>query len=299
MTAKYNIYMLDLNGTAIDAMTDQTLDGGAQIVRGIFDGGVAPTMTHISSVDPNVNCSSKSIGKFLAAIGADPCMGMAIGASDAVILFCAACADLGAVETTGAMKATVNKGMVLPQDFSCSNDSPGSINISIIPLGDGTNSPITTAISQSLAGSPDADEQWYPGPVVLNNVLASGIESCSGQFGINFKGYKEAGQVQNTTGCIESAQPVLSFVSRDVSLFHTYQSGVAISSATKLYLRKAKAHGSRELDATAVHCQFTVNSGMIIARRVAGSPQLVNVDIIPNWDGTNALIVFALAAITV
>ncbi len=294
---EFEIYQIDLDGTAVDAVSDHGIDSGLEIVRVRTDGLPHPKMTHVKTVDPSIDITSGAVHTIMNAIGTDIMKGLAITGAKTAVLYCQQVDNLGTRKANEAMKATVNQGLVIPTNLTASVDQAATVNCQIVPVYDGTNAPIATAISQTLTGSPAADEQFYSGPVYVNNVALDNVQSISIQFGIQIVKKKEGGSKYHVLAYIGNQEPVISVTTTDVEAFDAFKEGVAITAATYAQLVKAEPNGSYYANASVVHPKFTVNDGMIVAQKISGSPQSCEINIIPNKDAANAMIVYAAAAI--
>jgi len=292
-------WMIDIDGNAINGISDHTLTGGGEIVRPRADGQSVPKMAYVNSVDPVAPFETSEIGSLLTTFGADPLAGYPIKTGDSVTLYCQLCDNLGGRLATGALKAVVNMGLVVPVSLSVGVEQVGSIQAQIWTISDGTNAPLVTTPTQALVGTPATDEVFWAGPAKLNNVEVDGVQSISITFGITVKKRKDGGQGAGakyfTMLYIDVCQPVITIVCDDVDLFSTYKEGVAIASSTLVQLAKGSAGGSRA--SGSVHPQITVAAGMIVATGVSGSPQQCTIEIHPVKDGSNPMMAYVLAAL--
>jgi len=299
----YYPWQVNLDATMIDAITEQGLDPGAQVIRRALDGMPYAKMAHVGQVSPVVDFASLAIGDAMGAFGADPCVtGYPIAAGDIVTLYCQKGTNRAgrvAVGSSEHLKVDVNMGLAVPISIAAGNGpDPGGINVQVIPTWDGSNAPLKFTADQALAGTPAPDQAYYAGKVLLNNVECDGVQGITVNFGIGLNVRREKGQVYPTFVTIESCAPVITIVTDNIELASTYSEGVAISAATYVQLRKAVHGGTRVADATAAHPKFTCTAGLIISRKIAGSPQSMVIDILPTFDGTNAIMAYAAAAIT-
>jgi hypothetical protein len=289
--------MVDLNSNPINGMSDQSLDSGADIQRPRVDGQQYPKIGFVNSIDSMVRLESFEIESLLTAIGADPLVGYPIDTADNVTLYCQLAESLGSRSATGALKAVVNRGIVVPMSLNVGVEQPGSIQFEVYAISDGTNAPLVTTPNQSLVGTPAIDQVFWAGPVKLNNTLVEGIQSISITFGIAVRKEKDggtgAGAVYFTEAYIDVSQPIITVVSNDVDLFDTYKEGVDIASSTLVQLAKGIKGGSRA--AGTVHPQITVAQGMICAKTSTGDPQQVSIEIHPTKDSSNSMLAYVLA----
>lgn len=297
----YFPFGVNLDGTAVNGISDHTLNSGGDIQRPKVDGLAVPKFAFVNAVDPRVPFESFEIETLLTAIGANPMVGYPIDTADIVTLYCQLAPKLGARSATGALKADVNMGLVIPVSLNVGVEQPGSIQAEVWAISDGTNAPLVTTPNQALVGTPALDQVFWAGPVRLNNTLVEGVQSISVAFGITVTVRKDggagAGAKYFTHLYIDVGQPIITIVVDDVDLFHTYKEGVDIASSTLVQLAKGVKGGSRA--AGAVHPQLTVAQGMICATTTSGTPQQVSIEIYPTDDGSNPMMAYAVASLDV
>jgi len=290
-------YGVDIDGTMIDGVSEQAIDTGAQELRPDHDGAADGRLVVIAGFDPVINITTMAVNSLLAALGASPLYGKALDVTIPATLFCQAGTAGGARASTGALKVVANAGIVIPLSLSAGNRTAASLQFQIVPSYDGTNAPLTVTAAQALAGTPAADEVYFAGPAKLNNTAMTSVKSLSINFGITLDKSDHAGYPYYSFVCVRSVRPVITITTDQVDLAATYHGGVAIASATHVYLRQGAAAGGRVADGTS-QPKFTVNAGLIVSRAISGSPQQMAIDIIPRYDGTNQMIAYSSAAIT-
>lgn len=293
----YYPYAVDLDGSLVDNVLDQSIDPGVSLVRPIVDGGVDPRAAFVGIADPTVNINTHQIAAALDAITFD---GLKLATNTIATLFMLKGADGGTrADTFSHMKLECKAGIVIPMTASAGIDeTPGSMAFSIHAMDDGTNDPFIFTASQTLAGTPNPDERFWAGPVKLNNVAVNGVQNITVNFGFALRKRRAAGAINPTHISIESRLSMISIVTDDAALIATYNAPMAIASSTLAYFRKGAA-GSRVADGTAEHIKFTVAEGVIVSRGVSGANQAGAIDIIPQYDGSNVLIAInAASAIT-
>ena len=290
-------YAVDIDGSLVEGISEQAIDTGAQEERPDHDGEADGRLVCIAGYDPVINLTTRSIVAALTALGATPLYGKALAVADPATLFCQAGVAGGARSATGALKVLVNAGIAIPVSLTAGNRTSATMAVQIVPSYDGTNAPLTVTAAQALAGTPAADEIYFAGPGKLNNVAISSIKSISINFGITLDKSDHAGYPYYSFVCVKSIRPVITITTDAVDLAATYREGVAIASATYVYLRAAVLGGGRAADNVS-QPKFTVTAGMIVSRAISGSPQQMAIDIIPRFDGTNQQIAYSSAAIT-
>jgi hypothetical protein len=291
---QYFCYAADFDGVLIDAVSEQSVDGGANIIRPQADGLAFPKRATVNTIDQTYGFKSNAIATMLGALSATvPQLGKEIKAGDELTMFLQRQTNMATRDgATSHLKIVVNTGFIYTSGFSAENENPGTVDAAAIVFSE------TQTASQSLAGTPAADEEFYAGPVKLNNVALDGVQSINCVFGQQLDIKREAGSARPVFVGVNFVSPVISFTTTNAGLYNTYAGGVAISSATHFYLRKGSptVAGGRVADITAEHIKCTINAGMIKAAPMSGNQQMLTLEIHPIFDGTNAILIFDLAS---
>jgi len=289
--APHVLYAVDVNGTLIDQIQEQSVNPGLQELIASGDGLVDATYAAAMSADPVITFRTTDIAAALDAAGIS---GRAC--SSDVYCYFQALAEGGTRQGASShVKMTVIEGLLVPVSLSVEQDGVASIEMALfIWSADGTTSPVTIATGQSLSGTPSTSAKWTIGTCKCNNADIP-AESAGIEFGIRVERMRADGLVYPTFGCIMDRRPVVTFATANVTALSTFGLvGAARASSTVLYLRKLAEGATRVADGTEQHISFTVNEGRISVRNVGGShgeKLMAALQITPTYDGSNAVIV--------
>ena len=289
----FYLYAVDLDSVLIDGVSDQGIDPGNQIIRPEVDGQVDPRAIFTGTTDPVIDIQTQSIAAALAKITYD---GLLLIAANDATLFCQKAEHGG---TRGGalkhLKLEVKAGVVIPVSVSASVETPATLAFRIVAADDLTNDPFVFTALQSLAGTPNAVEEFFAGPVKLNNVALEGVQDIAVEFGISLRMRRAAGIAAPVHLSIRRRVSGIRITTDDAKVASDFVNAVAIATATHVYLRKGSV-GGRVAEATAEHVKFTVAAGAIVCESIAGADQMGVISILPIWDGTNAAIAIDTAA---
>ena len=290
----------------IDQVANQSIDPGIQEILSSGDGQVDPTHVATMQQAPRISFSTSKLATLLAeATSAFLLNGLKIDSDvtyDGAEFWFQKIAE-GGTRTAGAnhIKMTVNEGLLLPRAITAAQGGIASIGLDTIITYDGTNNPIVIATGQALEGAPSISELFTLGPVSLNGTTINGVQSVSIDPGLVEIVQFGDGQVWPTFVGIMQRQPLITLTTLDVAAFNTFGLSGTAQSATDsvVYLRKIAEGGTRVADDTAEHIKFSIDDGKIIPRAIAGAngaPQMMQLELRPTWDGTNAIIVIDTAS---
>jgi hypothetical protein len=134
---------------------------------------------------------------------------------------------------------------------------------------DGTNEPIVPAGSQSLVGTPTADEYFAAGPVTINGAALNGVQSIEVDWGIQLLTLGGETEPWPTLYAIQSLAPRVTIECLDHPWTTFDLEGTALSSLTA-WLRKKSSNGFNVANGTAQHIAFTASSGIVHVQESRG-----------------------------
>jgi len=293
----YTLYAVDVDSTLIDGVFSQRIGAGIQKAKNFHDGSVDPRYVATLARRSTIEFSTKAVAVALGVTGA---RGAAISSS--ATLFFYKNADDG--ERAGAsshLKMVVGSGLIVPRRLSANQDGEAELTCEIIPISsDGSTDPITITDSQSLAGTPDADEKFTIGPASVNGTDLD-PQSIEVDFGIEVITRSHSGFYLPVQGSIRTIAPTIRVSTADVSKVTTIGlSGLAQSVTDSLfYLRKLDENGTRVANGTAEHVKLSVDDGQIHMDELSadeGGDAVANIQVDPTYDGSNATVVLSAAS---
>ena len=289
VTTLHELYAVTVNAVFMDQVSDYMCSLAVQEAIANGDGLVDPTFVATGSQAPRLSWTSSKVATILGSCGIS---GLAL--SSTLTAFFQQITKGGTrAGASSHIRLTVNEGLVLPRTLNADQAS-ASLSLECIATYDGTNNPIVIAAGQSLTGTPSVTEQFVAGPVSINGTTLNAVQSITIDFGIAETVAAGDGQVWPTFVAIGERRPRITIQSLDVGFLNTTGiSGVAQSASDSvIFLRKVAKGATRVADDTAKHISFTIDDGMIITRSVGGShgsPQMAEIEIIPTYDGSNAI----------
>ena len=281
----------------VDAVSEQGIEMGEEVLRPMGDGQLYPRTKFTGGTEDVIVLSTRSIAKALTKI---TLTGFKILAASPVVLFCQK-AEHGGTRGGASkhLKIEIKAGVVVIGPLRAATEgAAATMGIAIHTAEDGTNAPLTFTKLQSLpADDLTAPEEFYAGPVKLNNVALEGVSEIVFDPGITLTKRRSSASAALGVDHISIARiaPTVGIVTDQVDIVSDYEKAVDIASATHFYLRKA-AIGARVAAATAEHISFTMTDGAIKGRTIGGTPQIGALEILPIYDGTNAIVALDMAS---
>jgi hypothetical protein len=288
LTNLFTIFSVVTPAGTINQISEQSLDSGLQNLLVTSDGGVDPTFAAVSKQKPAATFSTTAIARSLGYAGWG-----GLHVTTALNLWFQKLALGGTRAGSGAhTKATFTNGLLVPQRITWDNEGqPATLSYQFWAYSpDGTTSPISMAINQSLPSAVVTREFFTAGPASVNGTV---IPNSGGSIEFNFEPVLDGsdGEAYDTFCGIMRRNAVITLRSKDVNLTSTLGFSAAQTSTDSLvYLRKFAPGGTRVANGTAEHIKFTVDDGMITVRDAAagdGQTAESTVEIQCTFDGTN------------
>ncbi len=255
-------------------------------------GGVDPTFAAVMAGRPVLRGSSRHVRTVLGTLGIDglECATLAATWQKAVAY--------GTRATTGLLRATLAKALLLPRQLSVSQDQAAELSVEAIGISADGSNPLSTATNASLPSDWQTAEAYTIGPVSVNGTQLD-LESLELDFGLQEAVEANEGQAWPTLAYVASRAPQITLGAR--SLFTAADLGIAGAELVSFtaYLRALDANGYRQADGTAEHVKLTA-TGHVRIEDVSGAPDTpatTNVVLTPVKDGGAILTIDASAAI--
>lgn len=273
----------------IDGVSSQGIDPGMIAQRPDVDGQAYPLNIFTGTTDPVIDITTQSVAKALAEIGLT---GQLMTTDNPLEMYCQKAEDAGVRGGASKhLKLDVVAAMVLLQTLSAPVEPPATLTFRVLAKEDGTNAPFAFTALQSL---PDDTltgvEEYCAGPVTINTTAITSVVGIDIAFNITPRIVRTGANVGSAPDHISilTIKPVISITTLDAKLISDYKDLTAYASSTVFYLRKCATAG-RVAAATAEHVKFTVTGGGIAARAFGNADGGV-IDILPTYDGTNAIL---------
>jgi len=213
--------------------------------------------------------------------------------------------DAGGALVAGAnhLQLDFNRSLWIPRTLRASQDGPAEIDVDIYAISaNGTASPLTVTNSVSLPSLTAADQLFTLGPAKFNGgSLIGTLRELSLNFGISERLISGSGEEWPTFGSIDKYQPSVRLSCYDLTQLASPLTvgGLAVSSATKAFLRAKSQEGGNVADATTSHLSWTmttlgtIDPGMIDESDDGES--MLNIDWTAGDDGTNDPLIYGSA----
>ena len=290
-----------INGTQINQVQEQSLPTGFNEIIESSDGMVDPTFSAVMAMNPRMTFRTTDIATLLGVVGITP-----VAISSNVVFYYQQTQPNG-TRMTGAnhRSATVAAGMIVLRKISAAQGGKAMLEFDVIPLSsDGLVDPITFASAISLPTLAGTATMFTLGPLKINNVMTDGVQSLDFDVGIREQVMSHAGLVYPVRAHAEQRTPSFRWKHADASLLSTLGlTGLAAvpgaGSECQAFLRKLTAQGTRVANATAQHVAFTFKKGIWKYTQIAGShpkEQMIDIELKPVYDGTNAIVGISTAA---
>lgn len=286
------------SGGQINQITSRSINPGIESMIETNDGLVDPSFAAVMFQRPMASFSTTAIARALGYAGISA---LSVSATPVELWFQQVAA--GGTRLTGAnsTKFGFARGILCPKSIDASNDSgAATIDYEMAAVSvDGTTSPLTMAIGQTMPSIVTDREYFTVGPLSVNGTAIPGIQSTKIDLGISVAVEGGDGHAYPTLSYIESRRVVCTFRTKTINILDTIGFFAAQGTTDSVfYLRKVAAGGTRVADATAQHIRFTVDEGMISVSDVGGEKAEAEIRIECTYDGTNdALAINTAAAI--
>lgn len=269
----YSLAQVVINGTpdiVIDQISDWSMDTALQHLLEGGSGSIDNTFVGVSDAAPRLRFTTASLKTALDACGM---LGLKIASGNAVEFWLRR-RDHGGTFATGAdLKLTVVSGLLIPVSIDAAQNQGATIEYELIPVFDGSNSPVQVQNLQTFAVSPTADVRWSVGPAFVTTTRIAYIQSLRVNFGLRVETIKTAAQVFPGEAHLVERAPTIEIETLDQEWLDTVTAGklgilgAAVSNQFRAFLAKRVFGGTYELENSAVHIRFEVLRGEIHATR--------------------------------
>lgn len=290
-----------INGTQINQVQEQSMPTGFNEIIESSDGMVDPTFSAVMAMAPRLSFKTTAIATLLGVVGITP---VSISAN---VVFYYQQTQPNGTRLTGSVhrSATIAAGMVVLRKISAAQGGKAMMEVDVIPLSsDGTTDPITFASAIALPTLTGTAEMFTLGPLKINNVMTDGVQSMDFDLGIREQVMSHAGLVYPVRAHAEQRLPSFRWKHADASLLSTLGlTGLpavpGAGSECQAFLRKMTAQSTRVIAATAQHIAFTFKKGIWKYTQIGGSnpkEQMIDIELKPVYDGTNAIVGISTAS---
>lgn len=293
MPDKYVPYAIEINATIIDQITSRSFDLGhdVQTLRG--DGNVDEQFATIIASRPRFTLTTTAIAKALTVCGF---AGLDLsGGAD--IWFQKVAAKGTRAGTLSHTRVTYADGLLVPRRINAQQVQIATYEFEgIATADDGLTAPMSITTSASLGGSPGTTEAFTLGPVSVGGSALAGVQEVTVDFGINEETIESDGGIYPRDAYINSRTPRITIRTTDIAtLISTdFQKADPVGATdTVITLYKLAEDGTL---AGSGDKTITIDQGIMRVVEGGGDEDagdMLTLEIIPTYDGTNAVLVIA------
>jgi len=326
--ALYTLYGISYGATGgakFVQVQSQRMNSAIQHLLEAGDGSVDAKHISVSEQKPTITFTSTDIKGVLDMFNTVPLSvwdGKAIQASpttDGPLTLYFRKRGVGAafLGTLSHVAVAVTAGLMRVTGIRATHPQAATIDVEVTVVWDGSaNDPVTIQRLQNLpALDPTANVIWTLGPWKMQGVFIPDFTDMTIDIGSQVETVAADGNIWPTHAHISQRRPTISGTTLRADIIDKADGfdqigaggqgpagfgilGVERTAATEIYLRKKLAGGGVVPDATAEHIKFAVNKGRMIwtdASAQTGQNAALSVQIMPIFDGTNAIIVVSTA----
>jgi len=296
----YSLYSAEIDGTLLNQMQSLSLDAGAEYFTGRSPGVVDPQFMAQRGQQAKIGFSTSAVKSALTLAGIGSVQVTAGAEADFYMQRLSA----GGGYASGSVhqRWRVASGILSLKSLKASHDALATADFDVLCLSASGNDPIVVTGGQALpAGSPAFSEAYVAGPVSLNGTAIGGVQSITIDTGLKTFELGADGEFATTFAGYTERAPKITIRAINCDALTTFGFAAVAQSATDsvIYLRKVASGGKRVADATAEHIKLSIDDGIMIVKSSApkaGEPAEIEVEIMPAWDGTNAVIAINTAS---
>ena len=283
----------------LDQMENQDYDAGIDQMLIQANGSIYPQFAAVGLAQPKISFATSNLVAALSQGMLGYAIGPALPYTSGEFYWRQYASQGGFKPGNVNQSMAMALGAIFPRRLSARTGERATLDMDVIPIYNGTNSPFVITSNVALPiGVPAINHVHTAGPCTLNGVAFSGVQSLEVDFGIREMLLHSDGEAYNTFIATPSVMPSITLETYDLEAVNTFDTAAAITTATKFYLRGIQPSGFRIPDGTAEHISLTVTAGMIYVETASAKPGdagLARVRINLTWDGTNSPIQFNTA----
>lgn len=301
----HSVIITGAGGGTIAGISDVTTALNTSFFENNYDGASNVTFLTVNQQEPTYSFTTRHVGQLLGILT----NGYASIPSTSPALTLAEfhwrerAAEGAFTATSTSIKQTINKGIIIPKTISASQGQEVTLDTDIHVLWDKTPDETPIVTSAVVAPTSSAMTQLYTlGPVYLNNVQLSGVQSYTIDYGIEVAKFYSDGVVWPTDAYVTKVNPSIRITTNDMACMNDArltQTGAHYTGATafKLFLT-AKAKGLKNVaNATASHISTGGYAAHVSVNQMSGSAGqagTAEITLRPYYDGTNALLAWTV-----
>lgn len=299
VNAAYSLYAAKIGSAFIDQMENQNYDAGIEAMLIQANGQVYNQFAAIGLAQPKLSFDTSNLFSVFTAGMLGYQVGAGLTNTTAVFYWRQFQAQGGYKSGNFQESMTMHSGLILPRRLTANTGERAVIQMEVLPLFDGTNTPFVVVSGVALpAGSPAIGHVHTAGPCILNGVKFSGIQNLTIDFGIKEMLLKSDGEGYNSFIGVPKVDPVIEFETYDLGAIAALGQSTNITSTTTFFLTAVQSGGMRYDYSSTEHMSVGVTAGMIYVENAesrTGEVAKAKVKLQTIFDGTNLPITFNTA----
>lgn len=287
-----------MGATTLTGVRRKSVDPAIQIALEMMGGATQPSFGGLLQQDPGISFGITDIARMLTVTGVGT---LDIPGSVASVVSYWANMENKKTVTAGAAhdRERILAGMIVPMRINARQGQFAEMDVSVLPIYDGTNNPIIFDTAQSLPTGV-VSQAFTLGPVSVNGTAVNGGLSMVIDFGFSIERIAGDGDTWPTFVCTYANAPRIELATPNRALLNQLGlSGGNITADVVAYLRGMERNKKAYANASAQHIKFTAVDG--VAHPGVGSAEVARrgefaATIVTTTDGTNAALQLALAS---
>lgn len=259
------------------SITSGRLEAGIATMMERGAGEVHPNFLATQVQQPSIPFSTTQIGTALTNV---PLIGASV-ASGTFYLKKGAVTGRVARATTSHKKVACTTACVYWSNIRLPHNGPGTIDVVIMPVYDGSTSPFVYTGSIALSGSVSSQDYFGAGPVYINNTAYTDVQEINISSGVELFMLGGSSEVFNTAIGVRTTQPTIEVkMLRSINWPTLTPDGVALDGTNGFiaYGKKFSSDGQRVGNTTAGHVGVSCLSGRAIPLNTTGDGSSTLVD---------------------
>lgn len=245
--------------TTVPVMRDHTMSFGIEDVMEGDAGSPYNTFAGAMQVNPVGSFATLGLKAALDLFGVAP---YGIANANPAYFYWQALENKGLrLSGSNHRRLAIHDGMVVPTRLTLTQDQPARLEYDVHVRWDGTNGPLTASGSVALPSEVDVDSLWTLGPVNIDGLAVTGVQSVTIDFGFEVLKERSDGDAYPTFIAVGRHTPKITIETlAPYNLATAPQVGDGGDSTTCIvYAQKLSRYGTRIAAATEEHISFTVN----------------------------------------
>lgn len=255
--------------TTLHEIENVRVDAGVQSMIRYPEGHVAPLMRAGLMQRPVLTFTTSEIDTVLGAVGQ---YGLAVSSDTDFYEKLATATGNASRAASSHKRYRISDCFVFWSRISLPHNGVGTIDVTVIPVYDGSNNPIVPAGSTALTGTLSATNHFCAGPVAYNGTTINGVQSI--EIALNPDLFQEGGEGElwDTFVGMQRIQPIVTVTHRDaISLTGLGILGTVLNGSTGLTMYGRHMTGTgRSANGTSAHLKLVGANGAVIPNEISG-----------------------------